>query len=124
MEMITNKGIMVMLAIILGDIRYPGAFTPMISNASICSVTRMVPICDAMLEPTLPASTNADMVGLNSRMVESRAMLPAILRGTSGLDNWNATWIVVAAPINSDMIDMMPKEPTPMETISRITSDQ
>jgi len=83
-----------------------------------------VPICDAILEPTLPAKTSAEIVGLNSNMVESRAILPAILRGTRGLDSWKATCMVVAAPINKDMILIMPSEPTPTETISRITSPQ
>jgi hypothetical protein len=32
--------------------------------------------------------------------------------------------MVVAAPIKIDMIAIMPKEPMPMETISRITSAQ
>jgi hypothetical protein len=64
------------------------------------------------------------MVGLNSRIVESREILPAILRGTSGLDNWNATCIVATAPIKTEMIQIIPNEPTPMDTISRITSFQ
>ncbi|GAB3927172.1 hypothetical protein GCM10028827_19220 [Mucilaginibacter myungsuensis] len=122
--MITSKGIMDIPAMILGAIRKPGALTPMISSASICSVTRMVPISDAMLDPTRPAKTSAEIVGLNSNIVESREILPAILLGTSGLANWNATWIVATAPINTEMMQMMPKEPTPIETISRITSFQ
>jgi hypothetical protein len=77
-----------------------------------------------MLEPTRPANTSAEMVGLNSRIVESRAILPAILSGTSGLDSWKATWIVVAAPINTDMIEIIPNDPMPTDTISRITSAQ
>ena len=45
---------------------------PMISSASICSVMRMVPISEAMLDPTLPARINATTVEENSRIMVSR----------------------------------------------------
>ena len=45
---------------------------PITSSASICSVIRIVPSSDAMLPPTLPASTSAIMVELNSSRIISR----------------------------------------------------
>ena len=54
---------------ILGSTRCPALLTPMISSASICSVTRIVPSWDAMLEPTLPAKITGINVGLNSRIM-------------------------------------------------------
>ncbi|MNF03170.1 hypothetical protein D3C80_2024390 [compost metagenome] len=74
--MITNNGIIVTPASILGMIRYPGELTPITSKASICSVTRIVPICDAMFEPVFPARTSAPIVGLNSRIELSRVICP------------------------------------------------
>ena len=52
--------------------RYDAELTPMISRASICSVMRMVPISDAMFEPTLPARISATTVDENSRVIVSR----------------------------------------------------
>ena len=46
--------------------------TPMISSASICSVMRIVPISEAMFDPTLPASMSATTVEENSRIIVSR----------------------------------------------------
>ncbi len=59
-------------ATILGRMRYEAELTPMISSASICSVMRMVPISEAMLDPTLPARINATTVEENSRIMVSR----------------------------------------------------
>ena len=44
----------------------------MISRASICSVMRIVPISEAMLEPTRPARMSATTVELNSSIIVSR----------------------------------------------------
>ena len=45
----------------------------MISSASICSVMRIVPISEAMFEPTLPARISATTVDENSSSIDSRA---------------------------------------------------
>ena len=71
---ITKKGIIVIKAIILGRIRYPAELTPMISNASICWVTRMVPISEAILEPTFPARIKHMMEEENSNNMISRVV--------------------------------------------------
>ena len=52
--------------------RYDAELTPMISSASICSVMRIVPISEAMFDPTLPASMSATTVEENSRIIVSR----------------------------------------------------
>ena len=46
----------------------------MISMASICSVTRMVPISEAMLLPTFPARMRAMMELENSNKIISRVV--------------------------------------------------
>ena len=71
---ITKKGIIVIKAIILGRIRYPAELTPMISNASICWVTRMVPISEAILEPTFPARIKHMMEEEKSNNMISRVV--------------------------------------------------
>ena len=81
-------------------------------------------ICEAMLEPTRPAKTKAEMVGLNSNMVESRVILPTTVFGIKSLTNWKAVCIVATAPIKTDMMATIPSEPIPTDTISRITSSQ
>ena len=60
------------VATILGRMRYDAELTPMISSASICSVMRIVPISEAMFDPTLPASMSATTVEENSRIIVSR----------------------------------------------------
>ncbi len=59
---------------IFGKTRKDKEFTPIISNASICSVTRMVPISEAMLDPIFPASIKEMIVGENSNIVLERVM--------------------------------------------------
>ena len=59
---------------ILGKIRKLALFTPIMSKASICSVTRIVPISEATFEPTLPAKIREIIVGENSSIVEERVM--------------------------------------------------
>ena len=47
-------------------------FTPIISIASICSVTRIVPSSEAILEPTFPERMRHITVEENSRIIISR----------------------------------------------------
>mgnify|MGYP007000070865 CR=1 len=56
----------------------------MISNASICSVTRMVPILDVINEPTLPARMMLINVGANSSITDCRVAKPTKFFGISG----------------------------------------
>jgi len=57
---------------------------PIISMASICSVNRMVPMSEEMLDPTLPARIRATMVQENSRIRLSRTMYPTYILGMNG----------------------------------------
>ena len=61
---------------ILGRTRKLAELMPMMSRASICSVTRMVPISEAMLLPTLPASMRQRIEFENSSRIISRVASP------------------------------------------------
>ena len=86
---------------ILGRMRYEAEFTPMISRASICSVMRIVPISDAMFDPTLPGEDQrydrrrelerhgfargiADQISGNERRLEAYGHL----QGDGGADEY------------------------------------
>src|SRR5690349_15159549 len=102
--MMIRIGLMKMEAMMLGRMRYPAELMPIIASASICSVTRMVPISEAMLEPTFPARIRLTMDGENSRMIESLVANPTAYKGIQGLEKPNADWIVITAPIKMEMI--------------------
>ena len=59
-----------------GSTRYWTGFTAMTSRASICSVTRMVPISAAMDEPARPVTMSAVMTGPNSRVMDRATVAP------------------------------------------------
>ena len=61
-----------MKPVIFGRIKKLAELTPMISIASICSVTRIVPSSEATLEPTLPERMRHITVEENSRIMISR----------------------------------------------------
>ena len=58
----------------LGRMRNEAELTPIISRASICWVTRMVPNSEAMLEPTLPERMRHMMELENSSSIISRVV--------------------------------------------------
>ena len=91
---------------------------PIISRASICSETLIVPISEAILEPTLPARIRAIIVGENSNISDSRVAYPIKYLGIKGLFNCKPVCIVTTAPINKDMIETIVKEFTPSLIIS------
>ena len=64
------------LAKIFGKIKKFGELTPIISKASICSVTRIVPILEAIYDPTLPAKTTDIIVGANSKIKTTLVAYP------------------------------------------------
>jgi hypothetical protein len=72
----TNTGMKETIAAILGNINRLAELTPIISSASICSVTRMVPISEAMFDPTLPAKIRHNMEEENSNKMTSRVANP------------------------------------------------
>ena len=76
MLIITKNGKKNITAIIFGNIKNDAELTPIISKASICSLTLMLPISDAMLDPTLPANIKDIIVGENSKIKESLLAKP------------------------------------------------
>lgn len=72
----TKTGIKRMKPINLGSTRKLQELTPMISSASICSVTRIVPISEAIFEPTLPARIRQRIELENSSSTISRVANP------------------------------------------------
>jgi hypothetical protein len=68
-EKITKIGKKNTAATTFGSTKKDKEFTPIISKASICSVTRIVPISEDTFEPTLPARIKEIMVGENSKIV-------------------------------------------------------
>jgi hypothetical protein len=69
MEKITKMGKNKTAAVTLGKTKKFKELTPMISKASICSVTRIVPISEAIFDPILPAKIKEIIVGENSKIV-------------------------------------------------------
>ena len=95
--------------------RHPGSaeLMPMISMASICSVTRIVPISEAMLEPTLPARISDIIVQENSSMTISRVASPVAYAGIIGDSMLIFIWMQITAPMKIEMIVTKGIESTP-----------
>ena len=101
-EIIINTGKNTTAPKIFGKTKNESEFTPMISRASICSVTRIVPISEAILEPTLPAKIREMIVGENSRMVDDLVMKPIVYSGSQGVSMFDAVCNAITPPINVD----------------------
>ena len=87
--------------------------TPIISRASICWVTRMVPSSEAMFDPTFPARIRHMMEEENSSSMISRVTYPTVHRGMKGLSMFNFICMVITAPMKNDISNTMPIEFTP-----------
>ena len=96
----------------------------MISKASICSVTRMVPISDATLDPTFPARIKEIIVGENSKIVLDWVMYPTVYFGKSGLDILEAVCKAITPPIKVDINATIGKELMPMFSSSLIKREK
>ena len=110
---ITNTGIKIINPVIFGRIRKFAEFTPIISNASICSVTRIVPISEAILDPTFPAKINDIIEDENSSRIVSLVTYPIVNLGISGELIFNDIWIAITKPINNDIIITIQRVSTP-----------
>ena len=86
---ITSMGIIDISAVILGSMRKLAEFTPIISSASICCVTRIVPISEVMFEPTFPARIRHIMDDENSSRRISRVAYPTTNFGIQGLSTFS-----------------------------------
>ena len=93
-------------------------FTPIISSASICCVTRMVPISDVMFEPTLPARIRHMIDDENSRIRISRVEYPTTILGIHGLSMFSLSWMHMTAPMKNEMSRTMGMEFIPSWNIS------
>ena len=90
----------------------------MISSASICWVTRMVPISEAMLDPTFPARMRHMMEEENSSSMISRVVYPVTNLGIHGLSMFSLIWMQITAPMKKEIRRTMPMESTPCWLIS------
>ena len=86
-DRITKNGLIITDAIIFGAIKKAAELTHMISSASTCSVTFMVPISDAIFDPTFPANIKLIIVGEKAKIIESLVATPSAYDGTQGLSN-------------------------------------
>jgi len=89
-EIIIRNGKKIIAAAIFGSTKKFKEFTPIISKASICSVIRMVPISEAIFEPTFPAKIREMIVGENSKIVLDWVMYPTVYFGNNGLVMFDA----------------------------------
>ena len=117
---ITSIGINTRNATIFGNTRKLAEFTPIISSASICSVTRIVPISEAIFEPTLPARIRHRIEFENSSNTMSRVARPTVYAGIRGDVVFNCIWMAQTAPIKMDMIITNGMESMPSFEISSI----
>ena len=108
------------MATTLGAARKEAELMPMMSRASICCVTRMVPSSEAMLEPTLPARIRHMILDENSSNRISRVVYPDTHRGIHGLCMLSFIWMQITAPMKNEIRSTMPMESTPSCDISLI----
>ena len=66
----TSSGKTVIPASTRGATRYLNGLVERVTSASICSVTRMVPISAAMAAPMRPATIRPEKTGASSRVTE------------------------------------------------------
>ena len=92
--------------------------------ASICSVIRIVPISEAIFEPTLPARMRQRIVEENSNSSVSRVSKPTIYVGRKGFSVLIFAWMVRIAPMNSDMTMTMGRDCKPCFSSSRLYCNQ
>ena len=88
------------------------------SRASICCVTRIVPISEAIFDPTLPAKIRHMIDEENSRSNISRVVYPVTQRGIQGLCMLSFICMHITAPMKNEMRSTMPIELTPSWAIS------
>ena len=91
---------------------------PITSSASICSVTRMVPILEVIKDPTLPAMITEIKVGANSNITDCREAKAINFLGIKGLVRLRAVWIATTAPIKNARNTVIPKDPIIKSSIS------
>jgi hypothetical protein len=76
---ITSSGSIKRPAIRRGQTRYLNGSVDSVVNASICSVTRIVPISAAIEAPTRPATISPASTGPSSRVIDSTTIVATAL---------------------------------------------
>ena len=108
----------VISAVIFGKMRNEAEFMPIMSMASICCVTLMVPNSDAMFDPTFPDRMRHIIEDENSNSIISRVVNPLTHTGIHALWMFIFIWMQMTAPMNSEMRSTIPMESMPSDRIS------
>ena len=81
---------------------------------------RMVPISEAIDDPTFPARISATTADENSRIIVSRVAEPTSERGMNGESRLMHICNVMTAPMKTEMMAVRPIELTPSDSISKM----
>ena len=73
----------------------------------------MVPISEAIFDPTLPANIRHMIVEENSSNKVSLVTRPVVYVGNKGFDEFNLVCIVIMAPIKTEMMITIGKDCNP-----------
>ena len=99
------------IAISLGNTKKLTELIPITSRASICSVTRIVPILEVIYDPTFPAKIIAIKVGENSKIIDCRVAKPTRFSGIKELSMFKAVCIETTPPTKNERKHTIPNEP-------------
>ena len=90
----------------------------MISKASICSVTRIVPILEVINDPTFPAIITEINVGANSKITDCLEAKPINSLGISGFVKLSAVCIATTPPTKKEINATIPNDPIMRSSMS------
>ncbi len=107
---------MIRPAMIRGTTRYATGSYASVSRASICSVTRMVPISAVICAPTRPARTSPVSSGPSSRITICRAINPTT-ESWIPAKSWYRVWSAMTLPMKAATRDANGNESTPIARI-------
>ena len=99
-----------------GTTRNLTGFNAMLSSASTCSVTFIVPSSALIAAPTLPAITRPVRTGPNSRVMET-ATRPATYITAPNDSSCGAVCMAITIPVNKATKNTIKSELTPTNTI-------
>lgn len=127
LENTASIGIIVTAATTRGILRYRFRSIAIISSASNCSETAIVPSCAAMAPPTRPAITSAVNTGVNSVKTTVAMELPKYGRASDSRLNLSKRFVAcnaAIAPVKLPISKTSGSESTPNTAIWRRTSRQ
>ena len=119
--MTVSTGTMISAARTRGVTSFLIGSVPSVLSASICSVTRIDPICAAIPEPTRPATIRPANTGPSSRIMDAETRWPMYIvapKVLSCTDDCRASTM----PVNSPVTSTMPSDLTPISSICWMTS--